>query len=288
MASAHLSRPRFSVIVPCYNDGTRATQAIQSCLDQRGEPDLEVLFVDDGSRDDSASQVAHAFRADERVRILRKPNGGLASARNHGLRHARGAWLVYLDADDLLAPGYLEQAESVILAAASPLDLVVLPFRYVNEDGQNDTRRCINSLLLAPRFNDWQGWNCFWIRVGNVLPVSSLVVAASLSQRLGGFDESLNAHEDWEYWIRAIDQGARIRYAQARAESATLITLRQGMSANRPLMAATHEDVRRRHCVRAPLVWLNRRSVVLLLLGFRTLLGVLDACAGRRVNLTLP
>lgn len=288
MASTHLSRPRFSVVVPCYNDGALAIQAIQSCLSQRGEPDLEVLFVDDGSRDDSANKVAEAFTADERVRILRKPNGGLASARNHGLLHAHGSWLVYLDADDLLAPAYLQQAEAVILSSAIPLDVVVLPFRYVNEDGKHDARQLINSLLLAPRFTDWQGWNRFWIRVGNALPVSSMAVAASLSKRLGGFDESLRAHEDWEYWIRAIDQGARIRYAKAGAESATLITLRQGMSANRALMAETHGDVLRRHCSQAPLGLLKLRSVALLLLGFRTLLGMLDACVGRRVNLTFP
>lgn len=278
----------FSVIVPCYNDGLLAIEAVRSCLSQQGFDSLEVLLVDDGSTDGSAEMVAEEFRTDTRVRVLSKQNGGLSSARNYGVENAAGNWLVFLDADDLLSPAFLRHAARAIGRAAGAVDLVVLPFRYVSPNGWRDRRLLLNSLLLAPRFTNWQRWNRFWIRVGNVLPVSSIVVSRSMAAHLGGFDQALKAHEDWEYWIRAIDHGARIRYASTSVCATTLITLREGMSANRSLMVATQGDVRRMYCTRSPGRWLNLRPVLIILLGLRTVLGLVQALAGRRVNLTFP
>lgn len=288
MAEKHLSQVEFSIIVPCYNDGVLAVDAVRSCLEQRGGVHLEVLLVDDGSNDGSVEIVAEAYRTESRVRILSKQNGGLASARNYGQAHARGDWLVFLDSDDLLSPAFLEYARDVITKTRGELDLVILPFRYVSPKRWRDTRLLLNSMLLAPRFTRWQAWNRFWIRVGNTLPVSSVVISRSVSARLGGFNQALNAHEDWEYWIRAIDLGARVRYAHVAACAATLITLRQGMSSNRPLMVGTQGVVRRMHCTQPPSKWLNLGFVRLLVLGARTVLGLMQACVGRRVNLTFP
>lgn len=288
MVERNLSSPTFSIIVPCYNDGALAVEAIRSCLTQCGGVQLEILLVDDGSSDGSAEMLTLAYRTEDRVRILRKKNGGLASARNYGLERACGDWYVFLDSDDLLSPFFLQQAKDEIDRTGGAVDLVVLPFRYVSARGVRDSRLLLNCMLLAPRFTKWQAWNRFWIRVGNTLPVSSLVISRSMANRLGGFNQSLRAHEDWEYWIRAIDHGARIRYSRMRARATTLIALRQGMSADRSLMSETHSEVRRMHCTHSPFKWLNLRSVLLCLLIVRTILGLAQACVGRRVNLTCP
>ena len=90
-----------SVIIPAYNAGQRVARAITSALDQT-LPVLEIIVVDDGSTDDTVAGRLQ-FRADP-VRVISKPNGGPATARNLGAKVARGDWLAMLDADDWWFP----------------------------------------------------------------------------------------------------------------------------------------------------------------------------------------
>lgn len=287
MAQTNL-RPHFSIIVPCYNDGALAVGAVRSCLAQTTKADVEVILVDDGSTDGSAALVECAFPGERSLIVLRKSNGGLASARNHGVRNARGEWLVFLDSDDLLAPDFLRCADGVLSGAPWRVNMIAMPFRYVPSDGRRDVRVWLNGLLLAPRFTLGTCWNRFWIRVGNPWPVSSIVLAADFARQVGEFDVSLRAHEDWDYWIRAVDRGACICYAPAHPLAVTVISVRQGMSANRGLMARTHHEVRSRYCLHMPFALLNVRFIAWFLLGLRTVLGLGLELIGRRSNLTLP
>lgn len=92
-----------SVIVPAYNEQTNAVRTVESLL-ASDYADLEVVFVDDGSNDATYATVRDWFMGDERVRVLTKPNGGKASALNHGIARARGEVLICIDADTLLLP----------------------------------------------------------------------------------------------------------------------------------------------------------------------------------------
>ena len=96
--------PIISVIIPCYNHGGYLGKAIDSVLGQ-SYPNVEVIVVDDGSSDDTR-EVAAAYG--EKVRYIYKENGGLSAARNTGLEHAKGAYIVFLDADDWLYPKALQ------------------------------------------------------------------------------------------------------------------------------------------------------------------------------------
>ena len=89
-----------SVIIPAYNAADRVARAINRALAQT-LPVLEIIVVDDGSADDTV-QVASSFGSP--VRVVSKPNGGPASARNLGASLARGEWLAMLDADDWWFP----------------------------------------------------------------------------------------------------------------------------------------------------------------------------------------
>jgi glycosyltransferase involved in cell wall biosynthesis len=92
-----------SVIIPCYNQAHYLGEAIASVLGQT-YTHYEIIVVDDGSTDDTARVAArHAG-----VRCLRKKNGGLAAARNTGLRASEGDYVIFLDADDRLLPAALE------------------------------------------------------------------------------------------------------------------------------------------------------------------------------------
>src|SRR5918994_3621037 len=93
-----------TVVIPCYNQAHFLGEAIESVLSQ-SYPNFEILVVDDGSTDDT-SEVAGRYP--QQVRLIRQENRGLAGARNTGIGHARGEYLVFLDADDRLLPEALE------------------------------------------------------------------------------------------------------------------------------------------------------------------------------------
>jgi len=96
-------QPLISVVIPCFNDERHLSEAIRSALEQT-YPRVEVIVVDDGSTDGSLA-VAQSFG--DQVTVLRKPNGGLASARNFGMREASGTFITFLDSDDILFPHFL-------------------------------------------------------------------------------------------------------------------------------------------------------------------------------------
>ena len=98
-----------SVIIPVYNGSRYLAQAVESIWEQRHDP-VEVVVVDDGSQDGSFEMAQGLTN----VRCFRQANGGSASARNFGVREARGTYLAFLDADDLWAPGKLALQLSVL------------------------------------------------------------------------------------------------------------------------------------------------------------------------------
>lgn len=93
--------PRMSVIVPAYNEEITATKTVENLL-KSTYPNLEIIFVDDGSKDDTYKNVMAAYGNHPKVSVNTKPNGGKASALNYGIQIATGEVLVCIDADTLL------------------------------------------------------------------------------------------------------------------------------------------------------------------------------------------
>jgi glycosyltransferase involved in cell wall biosynthesis len=85
---------RISVVIPAYNESKRITQAI-AAIRAQSEPPYEIVVVDDGSQDDTAAVASNLG-----TRVIRQPNGGVASARNTGIRQSMGDWIAFCDADD--------------------------------------------------------------------------------------------------------------------------------------------------------------------------------------------
>lgn len=101
-----------SVIIPCYKAAATLRRAAASAL--RDAPaDAELLLVEDGSPDDTGVLCDTLAAEDPRIRALHRPNGGAGAARNTGLNHARGDWVLFLDADDELLPGLWQTLEKI-------------------------------------------------------------------------------------------------------------------------------------------------------------------------------
>ncbi len=114
------SAPDISVIVPVYNAASCLDETVQSVLCQT-HPCWELLLVDDGSTDGSGDLCNQYAEVDQRIQAFHIPNGGFCRAKNHGLRHATGNWVLFLDDDDLLVPDALEK----MLASSAGVDLVM-------------------------------------------------------------------------------------------------------------------------------------------------------------------
>lgn len=123
-----------SVIVPVYNAHKTLHMCLQSILSQSHDV-LEVLLVDDGSRDQSLSILREYAKADPRVHVFSKANGGVSSARNLALEHATGEYVQFVDSDDMLLP----HATARLLKAIQSQGCDMAIGRYIERF--NDTRQ---------------------------------------------------------------------------------------------------------------------------------------------------
>lgn len=102
------ARPLVTVVIPAYNAAGKIETALHAACSQTYR-DLEVVVVDDGSTDDTAERVMAAADRDARIRLVQQSNRGVAAARNHGIRVARGSFIAPLDHDDLWLPSKIER-----------------------------------------------------------------------------------------------------------------------------------------------------------------------------------
>ena len=125
---------RVTVIVPVYNQEPFLEKSVTSLLNQTmPNKEYEILLIDDGSTDNSSAMCdAYAAKHDN-VFVVHKENGGLSSARNCGIKHARGKYIMYLDGDDSLREDTLAEVCSFFDEHYDEVDLVTYPILYVRE-----------------------------------------------------------------------------------------------------------------------------------------------------------
>ena len=125
-----------SVVVPVYNAESYLADCVRSVLDQTNR-DLELILVNDGSRDGSLRLCRELAATDERIVVIDQPNAGVSAARNTGLARATGEFVVFVDSDDMIEPTMLE--DQYAAATGSGADIVISGFRTVGKQLQNDT-----------------------------------------------------------------------------------------------------------------------------------------------------
>jgi cellulose synthase/poly-beta-1,6-N-acetylglucosamine synthase-like glycosyltransferase len=107
---SNLGTPAISIIVPAYNEEKNAVESVRSLLNQ-DYPNFEILFIDDGSKDNTYHVVKEAFKDSLRVKVFTKPNGGKASALNFGIAQSKNDFVVGIDADTQLVPEALTELQ---------------------------------------------------------------------------------------------------------------------------------------------------------------------------------
>jgi glycosyltransferase involved in cell wall biosynthesis len=177
-----------SAIVPTFNRAELLVRALRSIAAQTLRPD-EVWVVDDGSTDGTAERVAREFPS---VRCVRQENRGVSAARNRGIASARGEWLAFLDSDDEWQPTKLEEQMDAL--GRSP----GARFCHTDEIWIRNGRR-VNPGRRHAKRGGWIFRDCLPLCA---ISPSAALMHRSVIERVGPFDESLAACEDYDMWLR--------------------------------------------------------------------------------------
>ncbi|MGI9087615.1 MAG: glycosyltransferase family 2 protein [Chthoniobacterales bacterium] len=206
--------PLVSVVVPCYNQGRYLRESIGS-LRAQSLRDWECIVVDDGSSDNSQEIARGLAEEDERVRVFAQENRGPSAARNRGVAEARGRYLQFLDADDLLEPDKL-QVHVAYLESTEGVSIVYGDVRYFTDEYPDD--------YFFGIWGETGPWVTNLAALGepllekvlsrNIMAMNCPIFPRSVLERIGPFSVSVLGCEDWEYWIRCAANGERFHYLE--------------------------------------------------------------------------
>ena len=201
--------PSISIIIPVFNPGDYLQRCLESILTQRFT-DFEILLIDDGSTDGSALVCDRFVEQDSRVRVLHKQNEGVSKARNIGLASARGEWITFIDADDVL----LDDGLSILKGGISEdVDMVWGGYEVFDECGEktysvsarvseNLTNREGLEMLFRPKYFRYLGF--VWGRLFR----RAILCSSGIS-----FDEDIVYNEDRLFCVRFMcSSNAGIRF----------------------------------------------------------------------------
>lgn len=187
--------PLVTVIIPTYNRAAFLGEAVRSVLGQ-SFADFELIVVDDGSTDDTAA-VFGAI-TDPRLRVLRREHRGIGASINAGLREARGAYVARLDSDDVWRPELLQTLVAE-LDARPEIGLAYGKGQAMDAGG----RLLLHFQGMRPRFPDDSLRSVLY---DDCTCTIATVLRREHLERVGGYDESLPANEDWDLVLRLAQQ----------------------------------------------------------------------------------
>lgn len=182
---------KVSIITPCYNGERFIAETIESVLAQT-YAHWEMIIVDDGSADRTAQIAAEYAAKDGRVRVLRQPNGGTASARNRALREADGRYIALLDADDLWEPDFLER--QLAFMREKDAAIVCCSYRHIDEH----SREIQHPTMAMPRITPAD------MRVMNRIGCLTGLYDASTHGVVYLHEELKSIRDDYAYWYEIV------------------------------------------------------------------------------------
>ncbi len=183
-----MSRPQVSVIVPTHNRASLIGQTLDS-ISRQTFRDYEVIIIDDGSTDETARVVR---QRPEPLHYLYQEQRGAAAARNHALAEANGSLVAFLDSDDIWLPDFLSEVAAAV-QAQSDAALGYADFRTI--DGQGRT-------LRGHRKKQHGGRVVTPLFASIFIHTSCVVARRDAILQAGGFDDRMEANEDYDLWLR--------------------------------------------------------------------------------------
>jgi len=123
---------KFSIVIPVYNVEKYIDKCLESVLNQTYD-NFEVIVVNDGSPDNSGKIIDKHAKKDKRIKSFIKENGGLSDARNYGLKHCTGDYLLFIDSDDYIERDLLKELEKII--NKKKYDVIKFKLNLVTEEG---------------------------------------------------------------------------------------------------------------------------------------------------------
>lgn len=182
-----------SVVIPCYNHASYLAETVDSVLSSTFTA-FEIIIVDDGSTDDSLSMARSLSSEHPQISVLNQMNSGPSVARNWGVRHARGKYILPLDADDLISLDYMESAVQVL--ENNPKVKVV----YAEAEKFGAVNKKWN---LKP-------FSLYALALDNMIYVSAFYRKKDWEKAGGYSEDPVLCREDWEFWIKLLKDGGEV------------------------------------------------------------------------------
>lgn len=201
------SIPDVSVIIPVFNAARFVSDAIDSALVQQ-EVTIEVIVINDGSTDDTAS-VLSKYLKEKRVILLTQNNQGASSARNKGFAIAKGKYIQFLDADDLLAPSKIVSQLSVL--SKYPGTIACGQWAHFSHKSAD---------AIFRKQNVWANldplqWVTCSLKGGGMMIPAAWLAERTLYEKAGPWVEELSLHDDGEYFCRAVLQSNGVKFVES-------------------------------------------------------------------------
>ncbi len=180
--------PKVSVIIPTYNRAPLLKEAVESVV-QQSFSDFELIVVDDGSTD-GTREVIKSYPA---VRYIYQSNRGVSSARNQGIKQAKGALIAFLDSDDLWLDNKLERQVSFF--NDNPTASICQSEEIWLKNGQRQNPK--------KRHRKYSGYILKECLPLCIVSPTAVMLRREVFEKIGLFDESLPVCEDYDFWLRA-------------------------------------------------------------------------------------
>ena len=215
-----------SIIIPCFNQGLFLNKTLESILNQK-YTHWECIIINDGSTDNTELIANYYILKDTRFSYFYQENRGLSNARNSGVKNAKGSFIQFLDADDLLEPNKLESVINWHVQNQKPSIILYSSMRYFEDGFPNDLKILGRNNFIAHvelKEEDGSASQKEVIRLRNPFVISAPLYPKALFKEIGVFDESFSALEDWDFHIRCSLAGFKFHHFYEK-KSLTLIRL---------------------------------------------------------------
>lgn len=237
---------KVSIIIPSHNYGFIIKETLENLQAQEYQ-NWEALIIDDGSTDNTEEIVSSFTRNDPRIQYHFQENKGVSAARNHGFRKSVGAYIQFLDADDLLSKQKLSKQVD-FMESHSEVDISYTDHIYFEND--EPTKEYpdyeMNNHHWLQKI-DSEGYDALNLLIySNIAVVSSPLLKREIVEKVKGFPEDSKYTEDWEFWFLCAIQGAHFSFLYEPAANTRIRIHNRNTSKNIQTMQAGELTFRKR------------------------------------------